>query len=275
MANCDSHTDGQMAVLQITELEPKRNGAFCGKRINPDGSLTEYPLSKFWWQSVAQVPATIPQLCAYLCEARQRNVCLIRGTPANPDRQPTLRQKAGVYGTEDRGDHGFYDEPTKLFPLDIDGIKINWRADPKGAVQDVVAQLGEPWASTSFVWFFSTKHGLEIEKMTCPTTGKKHKRWTGKIIDGLMYVRIVFITEHPISEQEAIALTSIASTRGLKLDRSICRTIQPNYIRRPYWVEHPDHDVLGDIPTIGWVEGAHDTLTIPDNLAHTARWAKA
>ena len=112
---------------------------------------------------MARVPATIPHLFAYLREARKRNICLIRGAPANLERQPTRRQKAGIYGAEDRGDHGFVDEPTRLFPLDVDGVQINWRADPEQAIRTIVGKLGEPWASTSFVWFFSATHGLEIE----------------------------------------------------------------------------------------------------------------
>ena len=111
---------------------------------------------------MAHVPATIPQLFAYLREARTRNICLIRGAPANLERQPTRRQKAGMARRQDRGDHGFVDEPTRLFFLDVDGMQIDWRADPERAIRTIVAQLGEPWASTSFVWFFSAKHGLEF-----------------------------------------------------------------------------------------------------------------
>ena len=144
--------------------------------------------------------------------------------------------------------------------------KINWRADPERAIRTIVAQLGEPWASTSFVWFFSATHGLELDE---------HKRWTGKISDGSVRARIVFITERALNEAEANALTRIAKARVPKLDASITRQVQPNYIKRPHWVEHPDRDVLGDIPTIGWVKGASDYLAVPDDLTHTARWAKA
>ena len=47
--------------------------------------------------------------------------------------------------SKDRGDHGFLDEPSKLFFLDVDGVKINWKADPERAIRTLVAQLGEPW----------------------------------------------------------------------------------------------------------------------------------
>src|SRR5262245_59526771 len=261
-------------VIEITELEPY-DGTFIGKHIDHDGSLTEYPNVFLWRQRVARVPATIPHLFAYQREARERNICIIRGAPANLERQRTRRLKAGLYNGSDRGDHGFLDIPNRLFSLDIDGVKINWRADPERAVRAIIAQLGEPWASTSFVWFFSAKHGLEFEEITCPTTGKKHKRWTGKIVDGRMYARIMFITERALNEREAIELTKIANARITKLDVSITRLVQPNYIKRPHWVTHPDRDVRGDIPTIGWVKRVHEYLAVPADLTYQARWAKA
>ena len=107
-------------IIEITELEPS-DGTFIGKHINRDGSITQYPRVTWWRQSVARVPATIPHLFAYLREARKRNICLIRGAPANPERQPTRRRKAGMVGKSDRRDHGFIDEPTRLFLLDVDG----------------------------------------------------------------------------------------------------------------------------------------------------------
>jgi hypothetical protein len=210
-------------VIDITELEPY-DGSFIGKRINRDGSLTEYPNVAWWKQSVARVPASVSHLFAYLREARTRNICLIRGAPANVERRKTRRQKAGLFGSKNRGDHGFLDEPTKLFFLDVDGAKSNWRNDPERAIRAIVAQLGEPWASTSFCWFLSAKHGLEFDD----------KRWTGKIIDGKLRVRIAFITERALNADEASALTSILKAHApeLKIDAAITRTVQVNYIRR-------------------------------------------
>jgi hypothetical protein len=102
-------------IIDITELEPN-DGTFIGKRINRDGSITQYPRITWWKQRVARVAASVSHLFAYLREARERNICLIRGAPANLDRHPTRRQKAGVVGGRDRRDHGFLDEPTKLTP---------------------------------------------------------------------------------------------------------------------------------------------------------------
>ena len=252
-------------IIEITELTPD-SGAFIGKHINPDGSLTEYPDVMWWRQHVEHVPATVSHLFAYLREARGRNICLIRGAPANLERRSTRRQKAGIYGSEDRGDHGFIDTPTKLFFLDIDGTPMAWRDDPEGAIRRIVAQLGEPWCSTSFVWFFSAKHGLARDK---------RGRWKGKISDDSVRAHLAFITSRALNEAEACALTKVAMVQIPKIDFRISLCVQPNYIKRPHWKEHPDRDPLGDIPTIGWVKGESEYLAIPDNLEHKARWAKA
>ena len=74
-----------------------------------------------------------------------------------------------------------------------------------------------------------------------------------------MRVRIIFITEPALNEAEARALTSIARVCIPEIDQRAYLATQINYIRRPLWVEHPDRDVLGDIPTIGRIKGTHDT----------------
>ena len=250
-------------VIEITELSPY-DGAFIGKRITADNSIAQYPKVTYWRQHVARCPATIVALFDYLRAARTRNVCLIRGAPANPLREKTRRQNAGV---KERGDHGFTDEPTKLFFFDIDGVETKWRADPEGAIRRIVDRLGEPFASASFVWFFSATHGLERDE---------DKRWTGRISDGLVRVRLAFITERALNMGEAVALTRIAQARvDFKIDATISYTVQPNYIQRPLWDEHPDRDVLGDIQTIGRIKGDSEYLAVPADLAHKARWAKA
>ena len=274
-------------MLGITELSPY-DGTFVGKRIQRDGSIAPYPMVTHWRQTVVRIPATIPALADYLEQARKRNICLIRGAPADLAREKTRRQKAGG----DRGDHGFTDEPTTLHFFDIDGATGNWRDDPEAAVKRIVTQLGEPWASASFVWFFSAGHGLEMETVT--VGDKKHKRWTGGISDDKIRVRLAFITDRALTWREAAALTAIVkAASGLPLDEAICRTVQPNYITRPLWDGHPGCDALGDIPTIGWVGGGTDvttvtvttsatvtttvtaTVAVPDDLAHQARWAAA
>ena len=253
--------------IAVTELEPA-NGAFIGKSINHDGSITQYPTVTLWRQGVARVPCTTATLFEYLREARTRNICLIRGAPANVSRAKTRRQKAyqpDRYG-KDRGDHGFTDEPTRLHFLDIDGVAMQWQADPERAVKRIVALLGEPWSATSFVWFFSATHGLARDE---------HKRWTGELSDDNVRVRLAFITERALNEEEAAALTASAKAIIREIDLAISRRVQPNYIKRPRWKLHPERDVLGNYPTIGWVQGTRDYLAVADDLTHTARWAQA
>jgi hypothetical protein len=174
-----------------------------------------------------------------------------------------------MHGSEDRGDHGFYDEPTKLFCLDGDKIPIKWKGNPEQAVRKIIAGLGELFARTSYAWFLTASHGLEF------TGSKKKKRWTGKIVDGTMSVRLVFITDRPLYEAEALELTRIAQARIPQFDAAISRCVQPNYIKRPHWSRRPDRDVLGDTPTIGWIRGDSEYLAVPDNLEHKARWSRA
>ena len=56
------------------------------------------------------------------------------------------------------------DTPTALLFLDFDGVAGQWQADPIGAVKDIVARLGAPYSDTDFVWFFSSKHGLKLDR---------------------------------------------------------------------------------------------------------------
>ena len=77
-------------------------------------------------------------------------------------------------------------------------------------------------------------HGLGTE------TFRKQKRWIGTIVDGKVRVRLAFLLDRPIDEAEAVALTAIAQAQaGFIIDNSVSRTVQPNYIRRIYWAEHP------------------------------------
>lgn len=208
-----------------------------------------------------RIPAAIPSLFRYLRDdARTRNIFLIRGAPANAERRRTRRQIAHIiHGGVDRGDHGFIDTPTALFFLDFDGVAGQWQADPEGAVKDIVARLGPPYSDTDFVWFFSSKHGLKLDK---------NKAWRGKLSDTDVRVRVAFITARPINQAEAIALTKTlkAQRPELKLDPAVSRLVQPNYIHRPRWQGHRDRDVLGDLPTIGWVEGGAKFLAVPDEI---------
>jgi hypothetical protein len=68
-------------------------------------------------------------------------------------------------------------------------------------------------------------------------------------------------------------LTLMAKARIPKIDPSISRLVQPNYIGRPLWQAQPERDPVGELPTIGWHGSAH--LKVPENLTPETRWAKA
>jgi hypothetical protein len=237
-------------AVDITELEPE-DEVHIGKSIRRDGSISGFPKIVWWWQSVSTIRAKIDCLYAYLWRARRRNICLIRGASASPDCLRTRKWKAYEQG---RDDHGFTDTPTRLLPLDIDGAPIAWREDPERAIRTIVAMLGEPWASSSFVWMLSSTHGLERDAQ---------KRWTGKIVDGVVKVHLFFLTDRPLGEVEAGALVKLAKTKLPQVDPSSCRRVQINYIRRPLWREKPETDPLGDISTIGMVRAANEYLRSP------------
>ena len=56
--------------IAVTELEPA-NGAFIGKSINHDGSITQYPTVTLWRQGVARCRAP-PPCCSIICAKRGR-----------------------------------------------------------------------------------------------------------------------------------------------------------------------------------------------------------
>ena len=209
---------------------------------------------------------------------------IIRGKPANIERAETRRQIAWIKNADgsDRGDHGFEEQLSRAFFLDIDRAVVNWRGDADGAIRWIKSQLGEPFASASCAWIFTGTHGLETETVD---TGRvdadnkpiTYKRWTGNIVDGVVRARLAFVTDRPLSGAEVAALTQLAQAASaeVQVDPCITNLVQPNYIRRMLWEEHPNRDPLRDIPTAGVVEGAHEFLTVPEGLAVKARWQAA
>jgi hypothetical protein len=95
----------------------------------------------------------------------------------------------------------------------------------------------------------------------------KNKAWRGKLSDTDVRVRVAFIAARPLNQAEAIALTKTlkAQRPDLKIDPAVSRLVQPNCIHRPRWQGHPGCDVLGDLPTIGFVQGGAKFLTVPDD----------
>ena len=251
----------------------RTTGRSSASRSIPTAASRNTRESTWWRQSVAHVPATIPHLFAYLREARKRNICLIRGAPANLERQPTRRQKAGVVGRATGAITAFSTYQPGCSPSTLTAMQINWRADPEER---------DPGPSSRG----SASHGPRRRSCGCSRQRTGLSRFDPKPARSANAGPATSL--RPGTGADRIHHRTCAERgRGQRTDqhrprclfpssiRRSARRVQPNYIQRPHWVEHPDRDVLGDIPTIGWVKGTHDYLAVPDDLTHTARWAKA
>lgn len=242
--------------LVISETEPM-NGKLIGKTIKSDGDIEPYPYVRWWrWRMVRLLP-TIDALIEYLIDGRERNICLGRGqlAPGNP--LETRSQNARP--DRDAGKHGFIDAASRFFPIDIDKIAVDWSDGLQGAVERILQGMGEPWCSTSCVWFATSSHGLKKDE---------DGLWRGEIDTGVARLRPCFITTRAINEAEAKTLTAMVAglLPSATLDPRIVLRRQPNYIRRPQWLGHEGEDVLGDIGTIGLVRRQHEYLQLPDDL---------
>jgi hypothetical protein len=260
--------------LVLTELTPT-DDCFVGKQILLNGHVLPYPTKITDWNWItACIPATPIALFDYLRKLQSRNACLIRGLPISGLAQKKVRRLKA----------NFIDEPSRLLFFDVDGAPADWRADPEAAVISIVQRLGEPWASASFVWFFSSTHGLVTEKVTVKdeNSGKDTVQayWRGEIGEGTVKVRLAFILERALNEKEACGLTKLLKLEsGLKLDPQISVYNQPNYTTRPKWLAQPERDVLDglgdDFKRIGWIKGAHDFVDVSDATINKIQWARA
>lgn len=258
-----------VGFVEIMEVEPLPAGKFAGKVIDRDGNISSNPKATLWKHQTFRLPATIHHVYLLVRETlRSRNVCWILGAHADPENWPITRKwKAFI---NNRGSHGVIDKPNRLYTKDIDGAIISWFGSPERAVKAVVEMLGEPFSKASYVWILTSSHGLET------IGGKGQKRWTGKIIDGELRVRLIFILDRALNESERLALNDIAQSRvKFKIDPAPCRIVQPNYLLRPKWEGHPGQDPLGDIPVLGMVKGEQEYLIVPPNLKYKAKIAKA
>jgi hypothetical protein len=192
---------GAVDVLTFTEISPNDSKLFAGKQVMRGGRIKSHPQATWWKWTTVQIPATVVALHEYLKDVQHRNAYLIRGVAREGLTSPARRLKENFLG-----------EPTRLHFFDIDGHPGEWMTDPKAAVHQIVTQFGEPWASASYVWFFSGTHGMKFYDVG---TGKydKHgieetgKYWRGEIVDGKIKVRLAFILDRAVGEREAVALT--------------------------------------------------------------------
>jgi hypothetical protein len=76
----------------ITELTPYYDeDVFVGKVVQNTGKITSAPKITWWRPREVTIQPTVKALFDYVSEARKRNVCLIRGTNANPKHKKTRR----------------------------------------------------------------------------------------------------------------------------------------------------------------------------------------
>ena len=146
-------------ILGITELSPY-DGTFVGKRIQRDGSIAPYPngyaLASGGGADSGDHPGAV-RLSGAGAEAQY--------LPDQGRRRPTwrgrkrgVRKPAAIAATTALPTNRPSCCSSTLTARPATGGTIR-----KPRVRRIVAQLGEPWASASFVWFFSAGHGLEME----------------------------------------------------------------------------------------------------------------
>ena len=222
-------------------MSPNAGDLYAGKRIARSGEVLPYPKATWWNWATVQIPATVIALYDYLKAAQRRNAYLIRGIARCELTSPARRLK-----------ENFLDTATPLLFFDIDGHPGEWQADPEAAVHRIVTQLGEPWASASYTWFFSGTHGLKIET---EKTGKldEHGKeiskpyWRGELSTARSRSGWRLSSTGEVAEREAVAITKLLSiSSGVKLDPVL--PIRPSQTTPPAsdGSHIPTADVLGD-----------------------------
>ena len=181
-------------------------------------------------------------------------------------RAKTRRQKAyqpDRYG-KDRGDHGFTDEPTRLHFLDIDGVEMQWRDDPEGAMKRIVAQMGEPLMPRCLcgsspprtAWSATTTSAGPATSATGESTYVSRSSPSGPWTGGGRGTARSCEAVSPKS-------TSCFPPRAAELHPAAAVGIAPG-ARRARRLRH-----------YRLCPGSRDYLAVPDDLSHTAHWAQA
>ena len=233
-----------------------------GKDDRPwDGVISQYPRCDLVAASVAHIPGHDLRTVRVSARGPQAQHLPDPWRTGQPGAAADTAAKRMHLRGKDRGDHGFVDEPTKLFFLDVDGVadamaRQSRRRDP--AHRRVAGRA----------------MGIDLVRLVllggaraCETSSERRTS-AGPAKSSTAGCGCGSRSSPTGAERaEADALTKIAQGARPQARSSICAAVQPNYIERPLWVEHPDRDPLGDIPTIGWVKGEHEYLAVPDNLA--------
>lgn len=259
-----------MTGYGITILTPKGSG-LARKHIFADGTIRQADnIAKFFHAS--EDISTPEKLLRVIERVAGQNAAIIRGEPAC-DRQPLHRQKAHVISRgKDRGDEGFIEVPRAWLSLDIDGMTLppltDWREGMGPVVEHAVGLLPEAFQDAKIVWQVTSSHGLEFDAA---------KRWTGRYVGETARLRLWVLLDRPISSDLAEAWT-LGMAGPLKLDASVSRTVQMNYVARPTTDAGTDplHPFIAQgIPVAGLRDGLDDYVSVPDGIEVEAKWARA
>lgn len=252
-------------AYQLTVLRPAGPGRVF-KRIRADGRVEAADRVRRFIHSVENI-ATPERLLEVVRRAASSNSAVIRGAAAC-DRQPVIRQLAGV---RDRGDEGFHDLPRGWLALDVDKLVLppltDWRSDLPAVIEYVVGLLPECFHDAKVVYSLTASHGLEFDAL---------KRWTGNYTDNVR-LRLWVLLDRPIDGRTAEAWTSAMDPR-LGLDTAICRAVQLNYIARPRCDDGADplapHIARG-LDVVGLRDGLDARVAVPAGIETEARWNRA
>ena len=253
--------------IAITEFSPFDENALIGKCIESCNHILPYPKVMWWTQAVAKIPATMVALEGYFREARKRNICIIRGAPIDPSLAKTLRRKTH-----------FDDEPSRLLCIDIDGAT--------GVVACQSGSCGPAHRRAVGRTVRLGRCGLVLHGRARPGDRRhrhgQRRRQQDQAVDRRDRRRrgagAAGIHLRPAAGlQRGQRADAAGQGRGVRLrGRRLPRLSGADQLRQANALAaHPDQDPLGDIQTIGLIEGAHENLIVPDDLSHKARWARA
>lgn len=124
-------------------------------------TIADYPEGLTWWiREIHEVSLDIDALAAFINGLSQRSdCCLVTGRPCGEI--PLNSRARRIKNVHASGDLPTLEEcASPWLPLDFDDIPIQGRLDPidpEPAIAEVMAMMGEPFASSSYVWQLSAK----------------------------------------------------------------------------------------------------------------------
>ncbi|MBM4199822.1 MAG: hypothetical protein FJ189_00865, partial [Gammaproteobacteria bacterium] len=216
-----------MEQLRLTTLKAAR-GLKIRKTVAllSDGSiktLAGYPRIPTWTRQVHTLDHDIDALAAFLTElSTDPTACLVTGEPCGsiPLAAPARRRKNAEPGIPAT----LAECAAPWLPIDLDGIPITGRLDPldpEPAIAEVVAMLGEPFASASYGW--------QLTAQAAPFADQ-------------LRLRLYFLLDRAITNEDrrrwALGLNAHV---GIKLtDPAIYSAAQPIYTAAPLFAHGKD-----------------------------------